>query len=100
MPKDGPPPHPRRSTREGGCPGAVPGLQSQCLQPTCGSLEFGVGVQISLSAQINLRDWNQRKERAQGWGHWPPENTHGVPLATATEQQSGVSSPVQGDPAS
>lgn len=53
MPKNGPPPP--QSTREGGCPGAVPRTLVSAFSPPVGAWSLGWGVQISPSSTINLR---------------------------------------------
>ena len=86
MPKNGPPPP--QSTREGGCPGAVPRTLVSAFSPPVGAWSLGWGVQISPSSTINLRV-EPKKEGARSGGAGPPGAHVGCPPATATEQQGG-----------
>ena len=89
MPKNGPrPPPSSQSTREGGCPGAVPRTLVSAFGPPVGAWSLGWGVQISPSSTINLRV-EPKKEGARAGGAGPPGAHVGSPPATATEQQGG-----------
>lgn len=95
MPKDGPPLHPAQSTREGGCPGAVPRTPVSAFSPPVGAWSLGWGVQISLSSTINLRV-EPKKERARAGGTGPQKHTWGPHWPQPQSNRVGVSSPVQG----
>lgn len=73
---------------------------SQCLQPTCGSLEFGVGGSDK-SVKHNQSPGGTKEGRSQVWGRWPPRSTCGVPTSHSHRATGwGCLLLSRGDPAS
>lgn len=99
-PRMDPPPAPPRAQGKVAVLGLSPGLSSQCLQPTCGSLEFGVGGSDK-SVKHNQSPGGTKEGRSQGWGRWPSRSTCGVPTSHSHRATGwGCLLLSRGDPAS
>ena len=95
-----PPPAPPRAQGKVAVLGLSPGLSSQCLQPTCGSLEIGVGGSDK-SVKHNQSPGGTKEGRSQGWGRWPSRSTCGVPTSHSHRATGwGCLLLSRGDPAS
>lgn len=74
-PRMDPPP---QSTREGGCPGAIPRTPVSAFSPPVGAWSLGWGGSDE-SVKHNLSPGGTKEGRSQGWGRWPPRSTRGPP---------------------